>query len=311
MKKTWYVAAAAVLLLAGIGMPVSIVAMLTGSPAVAGSGGAGPPVLDSIPPLMLDLYGRAARACAGLPWQILAAIGTTESGNGTSDAPGVHSGRNSAGAEGPMQFEPSTFAEYDRPVPPGGVDPPSPYDPVDAVFAAARMLCADGAGRPDRLGEAIYQYNHSAAYVAHVLAVAATYGYGAPLAGRSGALAVEYALSQVGTPYMWGGESPGVGFDCSGLAQAAYAAAGVPIPRVAQEQFYAGPPVPLGTPLRPGDLVFFGSGPTDVTHVGVVVDSAGVMVDAPHTGAEVRVEPFSPTVGARWGDDVFVGATRP
>ena len=45
---------------------------------------------------------------------MLAAIGTVESGNGTSELPGVHSGANSAGAEGPMQLEPSTFAAYDE-----------------------------------------------------------------------------------------------------------------------------------------------------------------------------------------------------
>jgi hypothetical protein len=44
-----------------------------------------------------------------------------------------------------MQFEPATFAAYDEPVPPGGAKPPSPYDAVDAVYAAARDLCANGA----------------------------------------------------------------------------------------------------------------------------------------------------------------------
>jgi len=44
-----------------------------------------------------------------------------------------------------MQFEPATFAAYDEPVPPGGAKPPSPYDPIDAVYAAARDLCANGA----------------------------------------------------------------------------------------------------------------------------------------------------------------------
>ena len=94
---------------------------------------------------MLSLYQAAAVTCPGLPWTVLAAIGTVESGNGTSSLPGVHSGANGAGAEGPMQFEPATFAAYDQPVPPGGADPPSPYDATDAVYAAARMLCADGA----------------------------------------------------------------------------------------------------------------------------------------------------------------------
>jgi hypothetical protein len=59
---------------------------------------------------MLTLYQQAAATCPGLPWTIVAAIGTVESDNGQSNLPGVHSGANSAGAEGPMQFEPATFA---------------------------------------------------------------------------------------------------------------------------------------------------------------------------------------------------------
>jgi hypothetical protein len=149
-------------------------------PATAARGGpgdAGGPAPGAIPPSMLALYRAAALTCAGLSWTVLAAIGTMESGNGQSDLPGVHSGANEAGAEGPMQFEPPTFAMYDLPVPPGGVAPPSPYDPVDAVYAAARMLCADGAGTPSSVGQAVFAYNHSGAYVAEVLALARTYGY--------------------------------------------------------------------------------------------------------------------------------------
>jgi Transglycosylase SLT domain len=135
------------------------------------------PGADAIPPAMAALYRAGAATCPGLPWSVLAAIGTVESDNGRSNLPGVHSGANQAGAEGPMQFEPATFAMYDQPVPAGGLAPPSPYDPVDAVFAAARMLCADGAGTPAALGQAVFDYNHSGAYVAQVLAVARSYGY--------------------------------------------------------------------------------------------------------------------------------------
>ncbi len=59
---------------------------------------------------MLALYQQAAATCPGLPWTIIAAVGTIESDNGQSDLPGVHNGANAAGAEGPMQFEPSTFS---------------------------------------------------------------------------------------------------------------------------------------------------------------------------------------------------------
>jgi membrane-bound lytic murein transglycosylase B len=127
---------------------------------------------------MLDLYEKAALVCPGLPWTVLAAIGTVESDNGSSTLPGVHSGANYAGAEGPMQFEPATFAAYDEPAPPGGVDPPSPYDPADAVYAAVRMLCAQGAAGGRDVRGAIFAYNHSDAYVSEVLSLAGLYAVG-------------------------------------------------------------------------------------------------------------------------------------
>jgi cell wall-associated NlpC family hydrolase len=80
---------------------------------------------------------------------------------------------------------------------------------------------------------------------------------------------------------------------------------------VAQAQFAAGPPVLAGQALAPGDLVFFGAGPAQVTHVGLVVDPGGVMVDAPHSGAAVRVERFPLAVGGYWGADLYLGATDP
>ena len=124
-----------------------------------------------------------------------------------------------------------------------------------------------------------------------------------PVAGESpaAATAVAWALERVGTPYRWGGEGTG-GFDCSGLVQAAFAAAGVALPRVAQDQYDAGPRLAPGRALEPGDLVFFGGSPGAVDHVGIVVGAAE-MVDAPHTGAFVRVEPI-------WSNG-YLGATRP
>jgi cell wall-associated NlpC family hydrolase len=269
---------------------------------------------------MLTLYQQASLTCPGLPWTVLAAIGTVESDNGLSDLPGVHSGANAAGAEGIMQFEPATFAEYDLPIPPGGADPPSPYDPVDAVYAAARLLCANGAAAGADVPEAVYAYNHSSSYVDQVMALAQQYtGTDAAAATASvtttaEVVAVEWAFTQIGTPYVWGGETPGVGFDCSGLVQAAYAVAGVALPRVAQEQYDATPKVPPGDALAPGDLVFFGSGPAGVDHVGLFVgtfEDQPVMVDAPYTGADVRAESFPDTVGSSFGNLIFVGATRP
>ena len=267
----------------------------------------------NIPPAMLTLYQQAAATCPGLPWTVLAAIGTVESGNGTSTLPGVHSGANSAGAEGPMQFEPATFAEYDQPVPPGGANPPSPYDPTDAAYAAARDLCANGAANGTNLQAAVHAYNHASWYVTEVLDLANTYGQTQAqtvAAGTAGGIAVDWALAQVGTPYVWGGETPGVGFDCSGLVQAAYSVAGISLPRVAQDQYDTGPILPPGMPLEPGDLVFFGGGPDSIDHVGLVI-SPGVMVDAPYTGADVREDTFPTTIGASFGNMTYVGATQP
>ena len=138
----------------------------------------GPPsgrAVSSIPPTYLVLYRQAAATCPGLPWTVLAGIGTVESDNGQSVASGVRSGANFAGAEGPMQFEPATFASV-AVVGPAGADPPSPYDPVDAVYSAAHLLCVDGGGDPATVARAVYAYNHSSDYVAQVLSLASSYG---------------------------------------------------------------------------------------------------------------------------------------
>lgn len=129
----------------------------------------------TIPADYLILYQQAAATCPGLPWNVLAAIGTIETDNGQSPLPGVHSGANYAGAEGPMQFEPATFTAYATPVPPGGANPPSPYDPTDAIYAAARDLCANGARDAANLPAAVFAYNHADWYVTQVLTLAAAY----------------------------------------------------------------------------------------------------------------------------------------
>lgn len=138
---------------------------------------------ERIPDQMLALYERAAPSCPGLSWTVLAAIGTVESSNGTSRLPGVHSGANYAGAEGPMQFEPATFAEYDEPVPPGGARPPSPYDAVDAVYAAVRLLCDNGAAAGADITAAVFAYNHSESYVSEVLSLARSFASQDPSGG--------------------------------------------------------------------------------------------------------------------------------
>ncbi|MGH9087170.1 MAG: NlpC/P60 family protein [Acidimicrobiales bacterium] len=280
---------------------------LGGGGAGAGSApGAGPGV-PAVPLPWEALDRGAAATCPGLPWPALAAVGRVESDSGRSAAPGVHSGANSAGAMGPLQFEPATFAAY-AVTGPGGAIPPSPYDPVDAVYTAAALLCADGGGSPSTLPRAVWDYDHTARYVGTVLVLARALDTD-PALGASAATALAFAAARLGDPYRWGGTGP-TAYDCSGLVQAAYRAAGVALPRVTQAQYDAGPAVPPTTPPLPGDLLFFGSSPADVTHVGLYV-GGGDMVDAPHTGAVVRVEPTPTVPGRQWGADRYLGATRP
>jgi cell wall-associated NlpC family hydrolase len=171
---------------------------------------------------------------------------------------------------------------------------------VDAVSTAARLLCADGAGSASTLRNAVAAYNHSVPYVDTVLTLAMAFQQDPATPGTVVA-ALSFAARQLDTPYVWGGTGNG-GFDCSGLVQAAYRTAGITLPRVAQDQFDAGPEVPAGAPVAPGDLLFFGTGPSGVDHVGLYV-GAGEMIDAPHTGALVR---FDSAVGPD-----LVGATSP
>ncbi|HEY5244862.1 MAG TPA: NlpC/P60 family protein [Acidimicrobiales bacterium] len=316
-------ATAAVSVVAALAVGLAVVASALAGGAAAGAGGdAGTPTtsaLAAIPPDYLALYQEASQACSGLPWGVLAAIGTVESSNGQSTLPGVRSGANGAGAEGPMQFLPATFAGYDHPIasaqiptpsPPG--DPAgaqSPYNAADAIYAAARLLCANGiATHPDT---AVYSYNHSAAYVAQVLALAQSYeSYGPGTSSPAQLVALHTAETQLGVPYVWGGEQPGAAFDCSGLMQWAMATAGLTIPRVAQTQFDLGPKLQNAADLVPGDLVFFGSSASDVSHVGMLV-SSGQMIDAPYTGVDVRFDPIPAEFGDAFGGEYLIGATSP
>lgn len=109
---------------------------------------------------------------------------------------------------------------------------------------------------------------------------------------RAAAEAVAFAARQVGMPYIWGGTGPS-GYDCSGLMQAAYAAAGIGIPRTATQQLKSGPAESFSR-LRPGDLVFYGS-PAFAHHVAIylgALNGAGVVLDAPRPGEEIRLDPL-------------------
>jgi Transglycosylase SLT domain len=121
------------------------------------------------PATYLQLFREsAARYCPGLSWTVLAAIGQIESGDGANNGPST------AGAEGPMQFLPSTWQEWGITAF-GEPGPPNVMDPYDAVPSAARYLCAAGAGTPAGLPRAILAYNHATWYVTEVLALAHQY----------------------------------------------------------------------------------------------------------------------------------------
>ena len=168
--------AAAVIITA---FPLLVIVLVVASPEApeqpAGNADLPGEGLADIPADYLTWYVGAAGTCPGLPWPILAGIGKVESDHGQSTLPGVHSGANSAGAEGPMQFLPGTFDEFAVNADPG--QPLSPYDPADAIYTAARMLCADGAraGGTAGIERAIFAYNHADWYVTEVLSWASKY----------------------------------------------------------------------------------------------------------------------------------------
>jgi hypothetical protein len=123
--------------------------------------------LADIPSEYLELYEQASLQFS-IPFPILAAIGKVECNHGRSNC----GSPNAAGAIGPMQFLPSTFAQYENA---SGSLTPDITNPRDAIFAAAAKLSADNAQLDPR--GALYSYNHADWYVAEVLAYAVSYGY--------------------------------------------------------------------------------------------------------------------------------------
>jgi cell wall-associated NlpC family hydrolase len=118
-----------------------------------------------------------------------------------------------------------------------------------------------------------------------------------------GDTAASWALSQLGRPYLWGGAGPEA-YDCSGLTMMAWAHAGVQLLHWTGYQWIEGPHVPLDQ-LERGDLVFYAtdtSDPATIHHVGLYIGN-GMMVDAPYTGAFVRIDSIY--------DPGLIGAVRP
>ena len=122
----------------------------------------------------------------------------------------------------------------------------------------------------------------AAAAAAESTARSATISDLPPVSGHGASAAIAEAQRQIGKPYEWGAAGPG-SFDCSGLTMWAWRAGGVSLPHYTKAQYDATTHVSLSE-LQPGDLVFFGS---DFHHEGLYV-GGGQMIEAPHTGADVR-----------------------
>lgn len=340
------IAAGAALLLPLAGLAVGAVAGVAGQETAAtcnsGSQPAASGAAASIPPAYLAGYKKAGTQY-GIPWTVLAGIGTVESDNGKSTLPGVHTGTNPFGAAGPMQIGvegASGDAWGGTPVHPaseqtGGVAADGDgdgtddvYDPADAIPAAARYLAAHGAS--SGIQGAVFAYNHSQQYVQQVMSWSARYSSGGgaqasaasstacqqagagPLPAGSAGRAVAFAEKQTGLPYQWGATGPGA-YDCSGLVMMAWRAAGVAIPRTSQAQWAAGTKVPASQ-VRAGDLVYFAGSdgtPASPGHVGIVVNPAKhEMINAYETGTSIAYATYG-LPSSQPGLTTVIGFTRP
>jgi peptidoglycan DL-endopeptidase CwlO len=309
----------------------------------------GSPKANSIPANYLYWYKRVGQQY-GVPWTILAGIGTVESDNGQTTLPGVHSGQNGFGAAGPMQIgiggaatdvwggapiHPASEAVNGVATDEDGDGIANVYDPADAIAGAAKYLLA--AGVQTDPSAAIFAYNHLQSYVQSVLYYAGQYAGGgysvvsaqlpqtstaAGCAQTTGgvpavqaptqavAKAISYAEQQLGKPYLWGGTGPDA-FDCSGLVMMAYRAAGIDIARTSEQQWATEQHVPASQ-VQPGDLVFFAGSDGTVTSPGHValVIGGGKMIEAYATGFPIRISTYATSTSAA-GDEDPVGFTQP
>jgi len=185
--------------------------------------------LTQPPKYLVRIYKAAARRYH-IPWQILAAINYVETGYGRDLAVSP------AGAVGWMQFMPGTWAEYGQSVTPTGkpaAGTANPWDPNDAIFAAARYLVAAGARR--NLAKAVFAYNHAGWYVQEVLSIAEQITRHGLRAGSKAQRKISAMTTMArilnGLPYVWGGGHSNFtmisgGYDCSGFVSAVLHAGG-------------------------------------------------------------------------------------
>ena len=180
-------------------------------------------------------------------------------------------------------------------------------DVVRALLARTDAMLASADARVLALAEAqrVAREQAAARRAAVVLRRAAANVLDLPSvpASPQAAAALAFARAQLGAPYLWGATGPS-SYDCSGLTGAAWAAAGVHLPRTSRQQWFAGPHVTLAD-LQPGDLLFWAndlSDPGTIHHVALYAGD-GLMVAAPHTGDVVKVQQVYL--------DGYLGAVRP
>ncbi|MFJ3304377.1 NlpC/P60 family protein [Streptomyces sp. NPDC086549] len=310
MRKVWVAGGAAV----GLGLSF-VMLLVIGVYVVAGNlvngvgNGSVGLAKGAVPAAYKTLVQRWGNLCSALNPAMLAAQLYQESGWD----PRVVS---QADARGIAQFIPSTWATHG--IDGNGDGKRDIWDPNDAIPSAASYDCELAKYVKDVPGDTsnnmLAAYNAGAYRVIKaggVPAIRETQNYvktirtleksfAAPASrvdpSEQAAGAIYFAQKKLGTPYLWGGNGTadqGGRFDCSGLTKAAYESVGVTLPRVANDQYNAGPH-PSRDQLLPGDLVFFSDDLTDsraIRHVGIYV-GGGYMIDAPRTNAVIRFDPI-------------------
>jgi cell wall-associated NlpC family hydrolase len=306
-------ASAAVTIGVGATAAVVVAALVQG----AGDDPVGTALSLAVPSAYTSLIEDAGNTCPAVTPNLLAALLTQESGFNPN-------ARSSAGAEGIAQFMPSAWETHG--IDGNGDGKRDVWDPQDAIPSAAGYLCdiakdvknVPGNQQSNMLAAynagtgAVHQYGgvppykETQNYVHAITALAAQPSGGKSLTVAQAVTAITAAQAMLDAPYSWGGGntsgpstgtccSPSgksgtsiTGFDCSGLTLYAYARAGIHLPRTAAQQYAASEPVTPGD-QEPGDLLFYGTNPTNIHHVGIYI-GGGWMINAPKPGTKVRID---------------------